>query len=369
MIHQNGPSRRFRFGLVPFALLLGILIVLAGGRAGAAGAAGGTGPSPFFGIITQQPMSEADFDKMAWGRLGSYRATIDWKSVDRRGDGDMDWEAVDALVKVTAERGIELLPALYDTPPWLAGNRRRLPVWNGYARYHWKQFLREAVGRYGTGGTFWSEHPEVPERPIRNWQIWNEPNIKYWAWPISARKYSKLITISARVIRNSDPTARIVTAGFYSRPRKGTGTAARKFLTRLYRQPGFRKSFDIAAIHPYASTTRKSVRRTFPIRNVMDRFGQRGKRLMVTELGWGSDAATAYGTGSLEAQADQLSSAFRAYIRHRRELRLKAVYWFSWSDLPPETVTCRFCRATGLFDIDGQAKPAWQSLLDFTHDV
>ncbi|MCB0828775.1 MAG: hypothetical protein KDB62_08215 [Solirubrobacterales bacterium] len=367
--HRSGPQRRSGFGLVPFALLLGLLIILVGGRVPAAGAADESGPSPFFGILAQQPMSEDDFDTMAWGRLGSYRATIKWESVDRNGDGDMDWGAVDSLVRETAERGIELLPVFYDTPSWLAGNRRRLPIFNGYARYHWKTLLREAVDRYGTDGTFWREHAELPERPIRYWQVWNEPNIKYWAKPVSVPKYARLLGISARVIRNADPNAKVVTAGLYSRPRNGAGIRARKFIERLYRQPGFRRSFDIAAIHPYAGTTRKSVRRTFPIREVMDRFGQTGKRLMVTELGWGSDASTSFGTGSLEAQAEQLTSAYRAYLRHRRELRLKAVYWFSWSDLPPETVTCSFCRETGLFDVDGRAKPAWQSLLDFTHDI
>ncbi|MBK5110687.1 MAG: hypothetical protein JJE10_04885 [Thermoleophilia bacterium] len=369
MNHQTTRTRRSGIGVGLIVLLFGTLIVLVGGRAGAAGAADDSGPSPFFGIITQQPMSEAEFDTMAWGRLGSYRATIPWGSVDRRGDGDLDWEAVDYLVKTTAERGIELLPDFYDTPSWLADNRRRLPIWNGYARYHWKQFLREAVDRYGTGGTFWSEHPGVPELPVRNWQVWNEPNIKYWAWPVSAGKYARLLRISARAIRKADPNARVVTAGFYSRPRNGAGIPARKFFKQLYRQPGFRNSFDIAAIHPYARTTRKSVRRTFPIREAMNRFGQRGKRLMVTELGWGSDAVTSFGAGSLDAQADQLASAYRAYLKHRRKLGLKAVYWFSWSDLPPETVTCSFCRETGLFDLDGRAKPAWHSLLDFTHDI
>ena len=349
-------------------LLLAALVFLIAGRGGTAAAAD-PAPSPFFGVMTQQPMSQADFDKMAWGRLGSYRATIEWGSVDRRGDGNLDWGTLDSLVEVTAERGIKLLPVFYNTPIWLAGNRRRLPIWNGYARYHWKQFLREAVKRYGSDGTYWRDHPGVPERPIRDWQVWNEPNIKYWARPVSAPKYAKLIRISARAIRKADARARIVTAGLYSRPRNGAGIAAPKFMKELYRQPGFRESFDIAAIHPYATTTRKSVRRTFPLRRVMDRHRQRNKRLMVTELGWGSDATTSFGKGGLQAQAVQLTSAYRAYLKHRRELRLKAVYWFSWSDLPPESVTCSFCRETGLFDVVGKAKPAWYRLLDFTHDI
>lgn len=366
---QETGAGRSRFGLALFALLLGILIVMVAGRVGNAGAAKGPGPDPFFGIMTQTPLDDADFDTMAWGRLGAYRATINWKSVDRHGDGNMDWTSVDSLVEATAERGIELLPVFYNTPSWLARDRRRLPVWNGYARYQWKYFLRAAVSRYGSGGTFWEEHPEVPERPVRKWQIWNEPNIKFWAWPISPRRYAKLIKISARAIRKADPKAKIVTAGFYARPRNGAGITSRQYLKRLYRVRGFRRSFDIAAIHPYATSTRKSVRRTFPIRKVMNRYGQRRKRIMVTELGWGSDAATSFGKGSQDAQAAQLTSAYRAYLRHRSQLHLKAVYWFSWADLPAEMTSCSFCSETGLFDIEGNAKPAWHRLLDFTQDI
>src|SRR5680860_1503840 len=48
------------------------------GRVGDAGASKDSGPDPFFGIMTQSPLDDTAFDTMAWGRLGSYRATINW---------------------------------------------------------------------------------------------------------------------------------------------------------------------------------------------------------------------------------------------------------------------------------------------------
>ena len=43
-------------------------------------------------------------------------------------------------------------------------------------------YLSALAKRYGPKGTFWSENPTVPKRPIREWQIWNEPNLPYqWA--------------------------------------------------------------------------------------------------------------------------------------------------------------------------------------------
>lgn len=90
---------------------------------------------------------------------------------------------------------------------------------------------------------------------------------------------------------------------------------------------------------------------------------------MVTEIGWGSDATSSFGKGSFDAQGAQLGSAFRAYMKHRQRLKLRAVYWFSWEDLPLGSKSCSFCMETGLFDRHGDAKPAWYRLLDITHGI
>ena len=39
--------------------------------------------------------------------------------------------------------------------------------------------------RYGPRGSWWQDHPDVPKRPIRTWQIWNEPHLRFqWGNPI-----------------------------------------------------------------------------------------------------------------------------------------------------------------------------------------
>lgn len=345
------------------------VLALAGSFSAATAEPASADPDPFFGVMSQMQLTDSDFDLMAWGRIGTFRLPINWGSVDSEEPGNMNWEWVDRVVGITARRGIDLLPDFHDTPKWMAGDRRRVPVWNGEVIGRWKAFLRQAVTRYGSNGTFWLDHPEIPRQPVRYWQIWNEPNIRYWAWPVSPKRYAKLLRISANTIRSVDPAAKIVTAGLYSRPPRGSGISAGRYLYRLYRQPGFRRSFDVAAIHPYASNTTRSVRRTFPIRRVLDRHHQSGKQIMVTELGWGSDATSSFGQGSPDAQARQLVSAYRQYLRLRNRLKLKSVIWFSWEDLPPGSKSCSFCLETGLFDIFGNPKPAWKRLLDITHEV
>jgi len=358
--------------LVLAALLLGSLVAIA--PANATGPVGGTAsvadrPDPFFGVITQRDMRSDDFDRMRWGRLGSFRHPVPWASVERTGDGTMSWESLDFVVGETASRGISLLPTLYGSPHWLFRDWRRLPLKTRYSTAKWKNFLRAIVARYGSRGTFWKENPDIPYRPVRRWQIWNEPNIKYFARPVSAAAYSKLLRVSSAVIKRRDPKARIVTAGLYGRPPRDTGIASNRFLRRMYRIRKTRKAFDVVAIHPYATTVRASVNRTRKVRRVIRSHRDGRTPLLITELGWGSDLESAFGLGSQEAQADRLRDAYRAFLARRRALRLQAIFWFSWTDLAPNADTCAFCRETGLFDYLGNPKLTWWRMLDFTHAV
>jgi len=41
----------------------------------------------------------------------------------------------------------------------------------------------QLAARYGTNGSFWSQHPGIDRHPIRAWQIWNEPNLPVFLLP------------------------------------------------------------------------------------------------------------------------------------------------------------------------------------------
>ena len=84
----------------------------------------------------------------------------------------------------------------------------------------WFNFLRLAVQRYGPNGTFWAANPTIPPRPIRVWQIWNEPNFKYFVTHPNPGQYGKLVKISSGAIRSIDPGAKIVLGGLFARPRE-----------------------------------------------------------------------------------------------------------------------------------------------------
>ena len=61
-----------------------------------------------------------------------------------------------------------------------------------------QRFVSGAVERYGPGGSFWAEHPSLPQRPIRTWQIWNEENFKYFVAKPNPAEYGKLVNALLR---------------------------------------------------------------------------------------------------------------------------------------------------------------------------
>ena len=92
----------------------------------------------------------------------------------------------------------------------------------------WDDYVREVVGRYGVGGTFWSDHPELPELPMREWEVGNEPNLAannpgYVSADrnrgIQPGSYAELLIHTAAVLRSApgfSPTSRVLFAGLFS---------------------------------------------------------------------------------------------------------------------------------------------------------
>jgi hypothetical protein len=330
-------------------------------------------PRSFFGISPQKEPTEADAAYMAAGGIGSIRVAVPWSVIQPSPLPTYVWWYIDPWVERAARNGIGILPVLGGTPPWLEAKETTLPVGNSVEREAWAGFVKAAVQRYGPGGTFWREHgPDsldpLPERPVRVWQIWNEANFHYFAFPVSPSSYGKLVETSAPAIRAVDPGARILLAGLFGEPNRGglRGMAAAEFLADLYRIPGLRDDFDGVALHPYAPRLSTLKQLVEGMHNVV-RANHDKASLYLTEIGWGSQndpKVVAFEKGP-SGQARELTRAYRYLIANRARLRLRGVYWFSWKDLYG---TCSFCDSSGLFNTGTgfEPKPAWSAFLKLT---
>jgi Beta-galactosidase len=353
-----------------------LLALMLGGQAGSAKPLPRP-PQGFFGIVPQTPLGSQDYRYMRAGGVESIRLTLPWAGVQPRPNAPYDWSGFDAGLEMATRAGLRVLPSIGSPPKWAVRKETSMPVASAKQRNAWSAFLRAAVARYGPGGEFWDEtggigptyEPAIAEpRPIREWQIWNESNFFYFAYPVSTTTYAKLVTISSQAIKSVDPRAKVILAGLFAEPtaRGRKGMPATTYLDRLYAIPGFRNRFDGIDLHPYAVDS-EDLERMIEEFTEVARENRDRPALYLTELGWGSQnnfQQVAFEQG-IRGQVKQLKGSYGYLIQNARRLNLKAAYWFSWKDLPG---SCTFCDSVGLFRAGPKfhAKPAWHAFVALT---
>ncbi len=333
----------------PALAAVGLLLLVASPARGAQPPA----PRSFFGVVPQGQLSASDFGRMQ-GVVGTLRVPVLWAQVEPRPDR-FDFARLDETVASATAAGVRVLPFVYGTPAWLSADPARPPLGRA-GRAAWAGFLRALVRRYGPGGELW--RGSSAWLPIRDWQIWNEPNfLLFWRPRPSPTGYARLLGVSARAVRGADPGARIVAAGLA--PVEG-GMLPWEFLRRLLAVPGAIRQLDLVAVHPYASRLRDVALQVRLARRAMARAGAGRMPLLVSELGVASDSQLPTGFNRGRAgQARFLRGAYRLLLRNRGRWRIAGVDWYAWQDAQGPDPHCVFCQYAGLFDASGTPKPAW----------
>jgi hypothetical protein len=346
----------------------------------------GAVPAKFWGVVPQSVPTFEQLNRVGRGGVDSVRVPILWNVVQPSPSGKFEWYGVDTVVENASAAGVEVLPFLTGAPEWavpgaavpgthggIAAAPVRLPT-SGVAGEAWSTFVRAAVERYGPNGTFWTANPQLPKRPIRTWQVWNEPNFKYFVTRPNPGQYGKLVRISSLAIKAADPGAKVVLGGLFSRPREAVWKVkppqaffAADFLAKMYRRtPGIKSKFDGVAIHPYSTKYTLLKPDIEEVRAVLKANHDAGKGIWITELGWSSEKPDpvhdAFAKGR-SGQVRELRKAFGLLRSHQKQWRLQSVYWFSLEDGPRSA--CNFCGGAGLFGPGFVPKPSWYAFVKF----
>src|SRR5215203_2033990 len=221
-------------------------------------------PAGFWGVVPQSGLSLEKFERLKRGGVESVRIPVVWNALQGSEGADFHWGTIDVQVEAATKAGIKVLPFLAGAPEWVVPSVvvpgtggikavSRLPI-TGAARTGWVDFIGRAVARYGPAGSFWSEHPELTRRPIRIWQVWNEPNFKYFNAKPSPGEYGKLVKISSIALTAADPGAKVVLAGLFARPKgardprtgkhKSLNWYASDFVSQMYKlTPGLKTKY------------------------------------------------------------------------------------------------------------------------------
>jgi hypothetical protein len=312
-------------------------------------------PRGFYGVMwnragTDVPKSLHDqqFTRMARSGVESLRTVFSWAGAQRVAGEPVDFGATDHVLTLAAPRHIDVLPVVIYTPTWAALHPSVFASPPARAS-DYAAYLTALVGRYGPKGTFWTEHPELPKRPIRHWQIWNEPNfLAYWyeapgkSW---VPGYAKLLKASYAAVKAADPGATVITAGLSNFPWD--------YLASIYRA-GAKNSFDAVAVNPFTTYLPNVIRIVRKTRAFLRKRGQRRKPVWITELTWPASKGQAPGRERLKwerrwettprGMARQLSEVYRLVAKMRRRERIARLYWYTWATS---------YKGDDLFDYDG----------------
>jgi hypothetical protein len=277
-----------------------------------------------------------------------------WEGVERQ-RGRFDWRGSDSLVSSLASQRISTFFMLYGCAKW--GCHGGKPT-TASARSAWAAFVRAAVQRYGSGGSFWRAHPELPYLPVRHWQVWNEQN-QDGAFP-NASVYAALLHRSAQAIRATDPDSWVVLGGLGEKQT----VWLRDYLPRLYSVPGFAQDFDVMAPEGYAVRPKHIAGILRTTRRIMRRFGDRGKPLWITEMSWSTGGPRFPFTTTKRGQARNLRLSYDLLMACRRRWNLQRVYWFGLRDERPHGADY-WGYHNGLMTRAGRWKPAMRTFVRY----
>jgi hypothetical protein len=288
-------------------------------------------PRGWLGVQADGPLTEpgnpfaSEWGLMAASGVETVRVAFDWRASQPSEGGPIDFSAMDAAVVAAAQQHLPVLPVVHRTPDWAAARPAdgASSAPKGTAAY--TSFLTALVGRYGPAGSLWAERPDLPRLPIRDWQIWNEPNLTlFWTTQPFAKPYVRLVRASRRALRAADPGSRTILAGLPN--------ISWVALRQIYRAGG-RGSFDAVALHPYTKPI-NIVRLVRLARRETRRFGDGRVPIWITEMTWTASRGKARGLPGLvtdeRGQAARLRTALSLLTGARKRFRIEKVIWYTW---------------------------------------
>jgi hypothetical protein len=311
---------------------------------------------------------DASMAKIRAAGMHWIRDDFNWPQLEPQ-RGVYDWNRTDNLMAAAARAGVDVLGILTYSPAWASSD----PTGNGARTYPprnpdaYGAVTAAVVARYGAAGSFWAAHPELPARPLRALELWNEPWFKqFWAPNPDPAAYARLVRAAAAAVPNRRGVELLMSGDNLSVSSDGV---PRPWLATIAQDtPDVLGLVDGLAVHPYPQPFGRSPQDTTgDARWRFDRVPTAGSvaaaaghplPLWITEIGW-STAPPANG-GVTETQQS-------AYIDDAIEIATTAwagavshVFLYTLTDSTTESDALQ--RDYGLLRADGSPKPAWTQL-------
>lgn len=289
--------------------------------------------SPDFGaqafLWWKQEVADRDLKLMEDAGFNWVKQTFAWETIEGAGKGQYNWERADWVVNHVRDHNLRLLARL-STDPELANFWAGAPPGNidNFADYAFA-----VASRYncqpGSVGC------------IHAYQIWNEPNLaREWGnQRPNPAQYAQMLSKTYAAIKRANPNAIVISAGmaptgsndnnampddiYYEQLYQAMGNSNGYFDKLGVHGAGFAAPPELdpaeaAANQQYGGYRFFAFRHVEDIREIMVRYGDEGKQIVLLEFGWTFDPVNpAYKWHGADAGIDQMVQADylkRAYI-------------------------------------------------------
>lgn len=237
----------------------------------------------------------AYLNQMSNGGMGRARIDAHWQYAEptppRGGVHTYTWNrpwdpraSMDHQARLLASRGIRMVPVISHAPSWVAGAGTALDP------RHYTDlaaFSAAFAKRYGPGGDFWRENPDVPAMAVHEYELWTEANSTiFWTGGPNPGEYVAALTQVRAAIRSVDPSAKML-ASLGWQDFEG-------YIRGIYAY-GVRGLIDGVGFHPYAPNAPSIIDLVRRMRRVLAVVGDGGLPIWLTETG--QPASTGRGGG------------------------------------------------------------------------
>ncbi|WP_081809476.1 cellulase family glycosylhydrolase [Mycobacterium sp. URHB0044] len=289
---------------------------------------------------------EETLDALQAMGVQNVRIQIPWAGVQLLGPNSYLWQYVDNEVNAAYARNMGVLAEINATP-WWAGS----PPINGQPN------SPEAYA------TFVGKVAERYEGKIAAYEVWNEPNAKFFFDPVDPAAYTDLLKVAYPAIKQADPSALVIGAVVGSTLTIGQITMNPvDFVAGMY-AAGAHGYFDALSFHPYhytlpfsegADVPQSPMRQLMAIRQLMDLNGDGGLKVWATE--YGEPASE----GGVQQQADFTEDFLNSW--HTVD-GTGPMFIYTTKDI--NSASTKPSETLGLFYDTGQPKPAAAIVAEF----
>ncbi len=274
--------------LVGIAVLLaGIATLASGGRVALANTpAAGLGINGWY-LFWDTPEStwDAQVALMAADGIKVVRADAFWSDVEpdaptAAGPG-YNWSTTDAIAGTLAAHGLQWVPIIDYSAPWnesIVDDAQSAPT----SAADYGTYAAAVVARYGPGGSFWTENPQLTPEPVTAVEIWNEPN-EIWT-EIDASTYAAMYAAARTDIDRIDPSVETIVGGL--------GNPSASYIDDVQQALGGPGQIDAVAVHPYGDNPSQVISNVVALRTALDQIDDGNVPIDVTEFGWPTEGVS-----------------------------------------------------------------------------